>query len=168
MNCITHHLEHDYDGNYNCRIPAGSTTVGLLGEWRVAVLRVRSRHEDPVIAHADLRATPITTHEHAVRLPNGFNSIIDARISPRRDEVAWILSSEREFPANVERLLAAVHIRPRNSVGIWVSKTDGSEMREIGQMEYSGWTYPRYVDWSPDAQCLSFIYDDALWTVPAR
>ncbi len=57
---------------------------------------------------------------------------------------------------------------------IWISSFDGTGMRCLGGLpnpELPGNAFPNWAQalaWTPDNKRLSFVYKDALWTIPAR
>lgn len=70
--------------------------------------------------------------------------------------------------------LAWVLVEPNKEAGVWVSNLAGKGMRQIGALEIEydkdlGPTseIPHTVRWLPDGKQLSFLYKNALWTVPA-
>src|SRR2546421_158980 len=56
--------------------------------------------------------------------------------------------------------------------GLWVTDTHGANSHALGSVEttpdLNGETGPTAVKWSPDGDRLSFIYRNALWTVPTE
>jgi hypothetical protein len=115
--------------------------------------------------------------EKLVPLP-GFADNYSTIVSPRGDRIAWVISGTgRKSPTNLlERLFGFLGQKPVPTTGLWVSKVDGSELHEIGRMEFpwkpkgntlpSAALRPSLVRWMPDGKHLSFIHDEALYTVP--
>ena len=100
---------------------------------------------------------------------------IAVALSPHRDRVAWMVAESRVdgFDKWVQRVFPSYHAV--NSV--YVCKVDGSEMRCLGSVPM----YPVHVSnssvignpiqrlsWTPDGRRVRFLYNDALWTVPAN
>ena len=63
------------------------------------------------------------------------------------------------------RLFPALKTLPQARVSLWVSNLDGSRMKELGYVK--GIAFIPSLRWLPDGKRMSFIYDKALYTVPA-
>jgi hypothetical protein len=99
-------------------------------------------------------------------------------MSPRGDRIAWVISGTgRKAPSGLlDKFFHFLGKKPVPTAGLWVSKVDGSELHEIGRMEFpwkakgntlpSAALRPSLVRWMPDGKHLSFIHDEALYTVP--
>ena len=77
--------------------------------------------------------------------------------SPRGDRVTWVCQSQGQSGAASRQFT------------LWVSRTDGSQMVEIGGFAVPAGDaepYPHDLRWLPDEKHLSFVYDDGLYTVP--
>jgi hypothetical protein len=103
--------------------------------------------------------------------------------SPQGDQVAWLVEQEhrsafatlvsQEFPYFMAAQRAAVQ-RTRS---IWTCRLDGTQMHEIGSVPLAIASMPENDDvvyysphtlrWLPDGRQLSFIYNGALYTIPA-
>jgi hypothetical protein len=56
---------------------------------------------------------------------------------------------------------------PRHTLNLYVSRRDGTAMREVGRVAVSPRDRSRGVlRWTPDGMRLSFVFEGALWTVP--
>lgn len=78
--------------------------------------------------------------------------------APIYGRLAWVI----EYKPALSRITKA---GPR--VGLWVTRMNGWESHEVGSLESEGFITADSVRWTPDGTRLSFIYQDALWTVPA-
>jgi hypothetical protein len=82
--------------------------------------------------------------------------------SPLYGRLAWVL----EYQPPLSTLTGE-----RTRTGLWVSSMQDWKAHEIGSLETTrdgkGGSGPFAVQWSPDGGRLSFVYRDALWTVPA-
>jgi len=92
--------------------------------------------------------------------------------SPHGDKIAWLLDTEHVSPiaAFMHRFLPSVKVQTDHATACWVCNLDGTDMRKIGSIQ----TRPEDLEsplkqlrWLPDGKRLSFLYQDALWTVPA-
>ncbi|HZT40651.1 MAG TPA: hypothetical protein VFA07_00610 [Chthonomonadaceae bacterium] len=107
----------------------------------------------------------------SIRMPANTEEVSgpDPRISPQGDRLAWVLTLENAHPepAWLQRLWALFGQRQRKTFGLWVSHLDGSQLREIGHINYQpDDEVPQDIRWTPDGKRLSFLYKGALYTVP--
>ncbi len=87
-----------------------------------------------------------------------------AFLSPRGDRLAWVVSFTRRFPRIAfQRRDPYLIVEPVNSTVVCLSRLDGSDIRVLGHLK-SGFDISR-VNWTPDAHRLSFVCDNAFWTV---
>jgi hypothetical protein len=96
---------------------------------------------------------PQPLHRYVVALPG---KAMEVSVSPNGRRVAWLLTDEA-------------------GQSLWVSGLDGGGMHRVGVVRASRSTVngrmPNFVSglqWVPGDQRVSFLYGDALWTVPAR
>jgi hypothetical protein len=91
-------------------------------------------------------------------------------VSPRGTHILWVF-----FPFEppraatlVGRIRGWLGLRRKNQpVGYWVSRADGSNMHELGNVfEEFGYAPTDSLRWTPDESHISFIYKNALYTVP--
>ena len=86
-------------------------------------------------------------------------------VSPQGDRLAWLYYFQQRVPQfTLERGYPFVETRPRYSTVVLVSRPDGNQMRVIGSLRPDRGL--AMVTWTPDGKRLSFVCDDALWTVP--
>ena len=86
----------------------------------------------------------------------------DAETQREGDRIGWVLYFARAD-------------QPHATVEVWVCGLDGSRMHSIGSIgverpkpdEDWNWDWPYEIQWQPDGKHLSFIYRDALCSVPA-
>lgn len=100
-------------------------------------------------------------------------------LSPHGDRLAWLVclieEPSVEQPSVVTKFLGkwfpSLRPAPRHILQLRTSRLDGSGVHEIGRMEIPNNTasteLPHNLSWLPDGKRLSFIYQQALWTVPA-
>lgn len=92
-----------------------------------------------------------------------INGIDALELSPQGDRLVWCY-----------RYLHYFNNGYSNRQEIWVSDVDGSHVHEIGFHEMTRIEGQQAMSdilialqWTPDGKRLSFLYKDALWTVPA-
>jgi len=124
-----------------------------------------------------LYPNPTPPRRHTLRAPPNAQ-ILDIALSPRGDRLAWAFYFSR-VPTGMQWLARFIpslrkRLRPRVGAGLWVSRLDGSEMREIGYQEIDPNVpaplrlAPAEIHWTPDGRRLSFVYKNALYTVPVN
>ena|SRR5579859_7318626 len=103
------------------------------------------------------------TRAWEIRFPRGGRAQ-EVVLSPRADRLAWVFYFGSPYPGrNVTK-------ERRATCEIWISCLDGSRMHLAGyQSDYQD-VYDVSLNglkWLPDGKRLSFIYADALYTIPA-
>ena len=87
----------------------------------------------------------------------------DLVFSPPSGHIAWVL--DYKVPVSLSGLLGTA----RTYTGFWVTNMGSKDSQEIGslgtQLGKNG-SGPFNVQWTPDGLKLSFVYEDALWTLP--
>lgn len=135
------------------------------------------------------RTSPRPIRTHAIMLPEGRGAK-QLLFTPRGDRILWRLAEWRRpgwFRELIHRFVPAYTPVGTARMSVWVSRIDGSAMREIGgvnnavpEMRVAGgpmdletgdmlWgpPVPRYLRWAPDGRRISFGYRGAIWTAPA-
>jgi len=113
------------------------------------------------------KRTPL--RRFTVRLPFTAN-VQQVEASPRSDRLIWLLRYEEipVFQRLLRRLYPSYQVSSRNLLGLWISRLDGSQMREIGHI-VTGYPYtddePQLFEWMPDDEHMSFVYRQKLYTV---
>jgi hypothetical protein len=121
--------------------------------------------------------------EYTIRVPKTTLPLLDGKnalsfreqvvLSPKGDRLAWLLYSRRETPPFrrfMNRFFSGSRSPISSHVTISVSGIDGSNFRTIGGIDEQTTNpnaFPLLLRWTPDGRRLSFIYKDAVWTVPA-
>ena len=135
------------------------------------LLQVRRTDSDGVKS-----ASPITVH--AFELTDGFREVETTRVtppagarlqnaifSPDGKKVAWQfgLVSRPPFVDVVYRAIPFLQKPPARCVGLWTSRLNGTEMREIGRFEYDetsrGPAGISHLAWLTDGKRLSFFIE---------
>ena len=102
--------------------------------------------------------------------------VTDQVVSPDGRRTAWFSSTDNNsinWSYLIGCLIRLGHIPsnpiPRHWVGLWVSRSDGSDAHQIVP-DFSCTATPVCLQWSPDSKHLSFYYafdgQDTLWKVP--
>ena len=135
--------------------------VGNQATRKVDVLDIR------IGAHTTGLKTP------SIQLPPDVG-ISEIAISPQGDRIAWNLTmpAAPKWVLALKRWVRHTHGEGEHVEGLWVSRIDGTEMREIGrrEMKSDGGSEPRLyqLQWVPGSKRLSFMFDSALYTVPVE
>jgi hypothetical protein len=112
----------------------------------------------------------------SIMLPPEVLSVDEIILSPGGDRIAWRLQCIRasRFGAWLQKLFHVKNPGFRNTVELWISKSDGSGMQEIGHTEavpnaqYLDSRHPHSIRWTPDSKKLSYLYMNRLYTVPVE
>jgi hypothetical protein len=96
----------------------------------------------------------------------------DIVFAPVTRQIAWALEFQEPLPEFLSGFSFSSKLPSRVSTGLWVMDADTKAVRALGALDtdhddptkQSG---PYNIQWTPDEQHLSFIYNNALWTVPA-
>jgi hypothetical protein len=123
------------------------------------------------MADYSLLSASTTVHNSTIRLPMS-SGVLDVALSSKGDRLAWLLGYDDEPPGFLwwlHQLLPSFPWHPQRRVGLWVSRLDGSGMAEIGHQPAlpDGQQEVSHLQWLPGDKQISFLYKDALWTVPA-
>lgn len=95
------------------------------------------------------------------------------RLSPTGDRLLWmnIIGLYRE--SALRKLFRLFNNDARSDIvtELWISKSDGTEMREIGYLprpptDGQGQPVPIAFEWLPDGRSISFIWGHNLWRLP--
>jgi hypothetical protein len=97
-------------------------------------------------------------------LPRGHEGY--GLLSPQGDRLAWILFQRHKIPrVFFERQLPFVRTAPVFTCSVWISQFDGQELRPLGFLPNG--EELRHLAWTPDGKCLSFVFKQTLWLLPA-
>jgi len=129
---------------------------------------------------------PAQLREYTIGLPKAgkfYESDIalahneEVEMSPQGDRLAWIVHVMEEEPPLQKWLARWIPLfkkEPHPRIELRTSKLDGSDVRALGYLDFDpekppyANTNPSGLRWLPDGQRLSFIYEDAMWTISAR
>jgi hypothetical protein len=94
-------------------------------------------------------------------------SISEVEISPDGSRLAWVLTAVHHPPLFLDSIWP-----PTRYASVWVSDLGGSNRRELATGDgdpgnENGVNGPQYVRWTRDGKDVTFLYDQALWAVPA-
>jgi hypothetical protein len=107
----------------------------------------------------------IPLSQQRLHAPDG--NILQAQLSPQGDRIALLNISEPRYalPRFLRRFLPWQQKPVAAHTSVWISTADGKNMRELGSFPSKTFTA---LHWSPDGKRLSFVYQNALWTVPVE
>ena len=98
-------------------------------------------------------------------------------LSPRGDRVAWLCVSPPHAPPLQELLhwmLPRVNTRTQRTFSIWISRVDGADMLELGEIETNEDDKDTFrsgvsnVVWLPSGGYLGFAYNNTVYRVPVN
>jgi hypothetical protein len=106
-----------------------------------------------------------------ITLPPGLSKA-HLSLSPRGDRLAW-LGEETYLPPYQDWLrqhFSWFRFRPRRTITLWTTDLYGGGARRVGRLRLpvEATAAPGSLRWVPGSDRVSFIYDGALWTVPAQ
>jgi hypothetical protein len=126
-----------------------------------------------VIVWSPITGKSISQHQYAAPLslesPHYW-------VSPQGDRIVWQVSRKEASPLQVwlHRFLPMARIKARPTVGLWISRIDGTDLHEIGHLvvppqpdDEGDTTLWLDVHWLPGGKRLSYEYHDRLYTVAA-
>jgi CDP-diacylglycerol--glycerol-3-phosphate 3-phosphatidyltransferase len=125
------------------------------------------------LVQIDLGSNPARLMRLPAALPRRAN-LLDLFVSPDGERLGWLLSfqrsrlSEPRFAGH----FPFVDFEKAHTSALWVSRIDGSEMREVGHLKLRASI--SIAGWTPDGQNFDFGYlnlaEDQfqLWTVPVE
>jgi hypothetical protein len=130
--------------------------------WNAHVLNARNEAHVELWEY-DLEGNLKAPQKHRVALPD-HTAVSEVEGSPDGSRVAYLVQEE---PSSlIRRLLSRMMPVRSNStnISLWVSRTDGSGLRQIGfeTIKEAGG-----VQWSPDSKRLSLFLDKGFYIVPA-
>jgi hypothetical protein len=111
--------------------------------------------------------------EHTIDLPREAKGVLPY-FSPSGDRIAWVFDYTRPAPwqAWFRRFLPFTP-DGRQEESLWVSRADGTQMREIGCVRNTHTEDEEdddeigAVEWTPDGKQIGFLYKRVFYTVPA-
>jgi|SRR5579871_621249 len=115
-------------------------------------------------------------HIYKIALPKDVDRLMDALASPQQTTIIYNLQIARtsDLLTWLHRVVPSVSVKPVITEELWISKSDGQGMREIGhvpgKVDANGDPEDQLneVQWLPDGKQVSFIYRDMLYVVPAE
>jgi hypothetical protein len=132
--------------------------VGIRQD-EVVVMDNSPRRTDAPIRQIDLSlvslgADKVTAQQLSVPIPVSA-AVADVRLSPQGERLAWILEQEHDKT----RLYT-----------LYTADADGAHARPIGSapgMQIGkAYSWPRELRWLPDGKQISFVYQNAVYTLP--
>lgn len=133
----------------------------------------------------DARGGPANVHQVTIDVPKaqGYaDGIIalgrgeDVVLSPQGDGLAWwicVMEAQPALQQSLSRWIPSLRRAPHSHQELWTSRLDGSDMKLIGFLEDDHQPVAERHDlsqlhWLPSGRAVSFLYENALWTVPVQ
>jgi hypothetical protein len=93
--------------------------------------------------------------------------------SPDGKRIAWQVSYDYENPVLVflHKISSSVQVTKQHRIALWIKDPENAKARELGYLvednaQPNQPASPNGLAWTPDGKSLSFLYDNALWTLP--
>ncbi len=158
-----------YGGNEIVRGIQGSCDRILTNDWSYRAITTSTRVS---ISELNLASGFSPTRTYSVQIPQGRYAC-DVITAPRGDQIAWKFAFENhEGVIDVLSRWLPRFRAPCQTVALYVSSVNGSNMHDLGRMESIDnksdevfMREPDYIKWTPDGKHLSFIYRDSLYLV---
>jgi hypothetical protein len=133
-----------------------------------------SNTTQPRVAVYDVGISPAASAQHTdILLPAGADNVWDV-LSSRGDRILWLLDvdPEKAQPSWLRRVRHWLRLSPLTPYSsLWISNRGSTEMHMIGMLSSHPGQDLREIltapQWTPDGKRVSFISNDALYTVPA-
>ena len=102
-------------------------------------------------------------------LPSSWH-ILTFKVSPDHQHLFYAVGYEQSSPTLIwlHRWLPQVKAPIRNLVGLWTSRTDGTQLHEIGHKERVAEDDLYDTRWLPDSRHLSWDDQQGIYTVPVE
>ena len=141
--------------------------LGFMGPNRCFAVTPRVGDGDVTVMEYDAPHVVGPPRIFFLKTPDGVTGSLEAALSPNGNRVAWLFGY-RTGPLGLSILGRLPKYRYARStiVGLWISDTNGGGMRLLGNLDTDKGS-PDVLRWTPDGKRISFICQDAIWTVPA-
>lgn len=120
------------------------------------------------ISETLLAEKPVPAKTHEILLPKGYE-LHTMRISPNGDRIVWVLDQRYipSFRLFLKRWFPRLEAKEEAYQSLWVSRTDGCAMRELGRVSVKPEVVSSLeeVNWLPGGKRLAFVYENHLFTV---
>lgn len=159
------------------------TVLGEMPDGRIIALDKNRRHPKPSTELLKTYRAESGSKPEQVEFVIPPNCIDWGSIlSPQGDQIAWVFANINNDNAAgpLGKFYKLLGREERPWVGLWTSKTDGSDLREVGHINAGAgsraagiWALyndfnAALVRWLPDGKNLSFVYKHRLYTVPVN
>jgi hypothetical protein len=139
-----------------------------INRWQ----RINGFDPEILFSEAGFDANRMPRRNYRIVLPHAA-TVKGYLYSPDGHRIAWLLSIAHTSPiaAFVKRFLPKFHVATERTDSLWVSRLDGGDFHEIGMVSdkisqhQPGLSCMR---WLPSGRRISFLYQDAIWTVPVN
>ena len=143
----------------------GATREDSLIIWRYKY----EEAQKVVIGSVALRDRSLATHNWSITLPMK-STLEDMCLSPDGTRLCLGVKGKHTISGGelVRSLLSKLGCHDHTTWELWTCNLDGSDMREVGYIDYTPTTdIPYSIQWTPDGKRLSFLLAKMLYTVPA-
>jgi hypothetical protein len=149
----------------------GGRLLGRVPDGRLLISNWWTIKQDVAYcALFDLGAPKLPVRSYSIKSPYG-TEIRALALSPQGTRLAWSVYSKPPSvngPLWLRRLRATFGMAaPRNSMELWLSRFDGSDMRRLGAIPSSFGKIGNVGDcrWSPNGKQLAFAYNHSLYVL---
>jgi hypothetical protein len=173
-----HRLDTSQFKEVSVTLPTGSRRYWLEAvAANGSLLAYESQLGDPSriveLNQIDLSSNPARLMRLPATLPRRA-ILLDLFVSPDGERLGWLLSFERSrlSKPRLAGQFPFVDFEKVHTSALWVSKIDGSQMREVGHLKLGASI--SIAGWTPDGQHFDFGYLNLameqfqLWTVPVE
>jgi hypothetical protein len=155
--------------------PPDSQFYETSGPASIETYRTEDRMVWLLAIREEKRQAPLPVQTIKVKLPEGA-TLHWIKVSLQQKSILYHLTISRTPPLFtwLHRILPKLDIKSSETEGIWISRADGSGMREIGHLPRPSAATGNsdelldYFDWLPDGKQISFVYQGTLYVVPAE
>ncbi len=154
-------------------LPLWFDSTGRIVAYRVRRTDEGNQYYEPDGFMEIALAHQAHTRSVQLNMPPG-SSILGAWLSPTENAVIWSLGFKNTRPAWLVSFLSFFGKRTQTdpeyvSQSIWVSRPDGSRMREIGRVKIGGKMQGVWcIRWDRTGDRISFVYDNKFYTLPVK
>jgi hypothetical protein len=157
-------------------LPGMAALAWFDGRGHAGFQKIGGQQNGYCIADLD---SPDKRPPHPVKLPPATLIVYGVKVSPRADRLAWYIGRKVKQPAWIEWLYSMLHVGgaaapsgpngppPIDTEGIWISRLDGTEMREVGEVK-AEWA-PKGMGsftWCPDGTRVLVTYRNGIYVIP--
>lgn len=145
---------------------------GTVGSGSMHVVGVPILATSPLNAQTLCLSTPNPTRTRILNLPPSAH-LEEVAVSPQQKYILYHLHTSQSSPslAWLHRFIPQIPVTPTVTDALWVSRSDGSGLHEIGHEPYTGLSSIspndrlESIQWLPDGKRISFTYEGMLYVL---